>query len=80
MNYIQYEIKDGQLMTPKPIAIQDIKNLEVKILPAKKDTFEYYLEQHRNHGFLKFSEWRRTCIRRDQYNLKFKGNHYASYP
>lgn len=37
MNYIQYEIKDGHLMTPDPIAIHDIKNLEVKILPAKKD-------------------------------------------
>ena len=43
MNYIQYEIKDGQLMTPKPIAIHDIKNLEVKILPAKKDTFDTIL-------------------------------------
>lgn len=37
MNYIQYEIKDGHLMTPEPIAIHDINNLEVKILPAKKD-------------------------------------------
>ena len=36
MNYIQYEIKDGQLMTPKPIAIYDIKNLEVKIFQLKK--------------------------------------------
>lgn len=40
MNYINYEIKDGHLMTPEPIAIHDIKNLEVKILPAKKDTFD----------------------------------------